>query len=215
MLQAPVFSAACLAFVGLLLVAESRQWPRTRVFAKLAASSCFVLVAWQLGALGSPYGRWILAALLLSWMGDALLLSERAAAFMAGLAAFLAAHLCFAAAFFLAGVGAPGVLAATAFVALLLGAAVLAWLWPHTPANFRWPVLAYVVAILAMCVAAAAHAWGAERGWVLAGAWLFAASDIAVARQRFVRQSPVNQLWGLPAYFIAQLLLAWSVADAA
>jgi hypothetical protein len=37
------------------------------------------------------------------------------------------------------------------------------------------------------------------------------ASDVAVARDRFVAPSVGNRLWGLPLYFVAQLLLAWTV----
>jgi YhhN family len=44
---------------------------------------------------------------------------------------------------------------------------------------------------------------------------LFAASDIAVARERFVQQGFLNQLWGWPTYFVAQLVLAWTVAKCA
>jgi hypothetical protein len=32
-----------------------------------------------------------------------------------------------------------------------------------------------------------------------------------VAREQFVRQAAVNKTWGLPAYYLSQLVLAWSV----
>jgi hypothetical protein len=66
-----------------------------------------------------------------------------------------------------------------------------------------------------MCVAAAGHAAAAGRWAVLAGALLFALSDLAVARDRFVHAGFANKLWGWPTYFGAQLLLAWTVAGAA
>jgi uncharacterized membrane protein YhhN len=44
------------------------------------------------------------------------------------------------------------------------------------------------------------------------GACAFFASDLAVARERFVVHSVANKLWGLPAYYAGQLLLAWSIA---
>lgn len=80
-------------------------------------------------------------------------------------------------------------------------------------ANFKAPVVAYVVVILGMCIAAAGHAFADTRFAGLAGALLFAASDLSVARDRFVRQAYVNRLWGWLTYFAAQLVLAWSVAD--
>jgi len=96
----------------------------------------------------------------------------------------------------------------------VFGAGVLRWLLPHAPKEFKSPVLAYVVVILCMCVAAAGHAFAAQRWDVLAGALLFAASDISVARDRFVAAGYVNRLWGWPTYFVAQLVLAWTVATA-
>ncbi|NNF09333.1 MAG: lysoplasmalogenase, partial [Acidimicrobiia bacterium] len=43
-----------------------------------------------------------------------------------------------------------------------------------------------------------------------AGASLFIASDIAVARNTFVAPGYANKLWGLPLYYGGQLLLAWA-----
>jgi len=48
--------------------------------------------------------------------------------------------------------------------------------------------------------------------WILPGAVAFYASDLAVARHRFVTETFSNKLWGTPLYFGAQLLLAASVA---
>lgn len=205
---------ACVACVAGLLLADRAGSGWGRAVMKLGASSCFVGLALALGATGSGYGQAVLAALLLGWLGDALLLSHRPQAFMAGLGAFLLSHLCFAAAF-LGGAVSGGAMAVATLGALAFGAVVLRWLGPHVPANFRWPVRAYVVVILAMCIAAAGHASASGRWAVLVGALLFAASDLAVARDRFVQPGFVNRLWGWPTYFAAQLLLAGSVAGRA
>ena len=130
-------SVACLVSVALLLLADRRGSGAGRVVAKLGASTCFVLVAVALGALTSTYGKLILGALVLGWLGDALLLSRAPKAFMGGLASFLV------------------------------------------------------------------------------GALLFTASDLSVARDRFVQEGFFNRLWGWPTYFVAQLVLAWTVATAA
>jgi hypothetical protein len=45
-----------------------------------------------------------------------------------------------------------------------------------------------------------------------AGAVLFYVSDLAVVRQVFVVPGSADWLWGLPLYYLAQLLLAWSVS---
>jgi uncharacterized membrane protein YhhN len=68
------------------------------------------------------------------------------------------------------------------------------------------------VAVISAMVATAAGAFGAGAGGLLlAGALAFFASDLAVARERFVERSFANKLWGLPLYYGAQLLLASTV----
>ena len=55
-----------------------------------------------------------------------------------------------------------------------VGVTVLRWLLPHTPKEFKAPVLAYVFVILAMCIAAAGFAFGSQRWAVLGGAFTWA-----------------------------------------
>jgi uncharacterized membrane protein YhhN len=43
------------------------------------------------------------------------------------------------------------------------------------------------------------------------GAVLFAASDLFVARERFVKSTAINTSVGLPLYYAAQLLIASSL----
>lgn len=211
MSTALALTLACAVSVALLLAAEWRGSALARAVFKLAASSCFVALAVVLGARQSGYGQWLLAALVLGWLGDALLLSERSGLFIGGLLAFLLSHLSFGAAFVVGGLDGQ-TLAVSAVPALITAALTARWLWPHLDGVFRTAVPVYVAAILLMCCAAAGHAAPSGRWIVLAGALLFAASDLAVARERFVARGLVNKLWGLPTYFAAQLLLAWSVA---
>jgi len=50
------------------------------------------------------------------------------------------------------------------------------------------------------------------RGILLAaGGVLFFASDLAVARERFVARAFSNRVWGLPCYYAAQLLLTFAL----
>lgn len=215
LVSAPVaLTAACLVSVAALLAADRLGLGAWRVVAKLAASTFFVSVAVALGAQKTTYGTCILGALVLGWLGDALLLSRAPKAFIGGLAAFLLSHVLFAAAFSSAALSAQA-MAVAAVMAVAFGGAVLRWLLPNTPGDFKVPVIAYVVVILGMCVAAAGHAHASQRWAVLAGALLFAASDLSVARDRFVHEGFVNRLWGWPTYFVAQLVLAWTVAGAA
>jgi uncharacterized membrane protein YhhN len=203
-------SVACLLAASVLVVAERRNLSAVRWFAKLAASTAFVLVALSLGAAASTYGQLVLLALVLSGIGDAFLLSERSAAFLSGLGAFLLAHVAYSVAF------ATGALSTSVFfVSLICAAAIglitLRWLWGWLDAANKVAVAAYVGTIVAMCALAIAHS-AVSRSWLAAiGAVAFAASDISVARDRFVASEFVNRAWGLPVYYSAQLLLAWSV----
>jgi uncharacterized membrane protein YhhN len=205
-----VFTVACAAAVAGLLVAERAAAGPARALCKTGASAAFVATALALGATGSPYGRLVLAALLLGALGDVLLLSRRDRAFLGGLLAFLASHVVFAAAFLQAGVS-PVALAWAGAAAAAAGVAAQRWLRPHLGAKDRVPVGAYLVVVLAMAVVAMGHA--AARGtWSVALAGVvFALSDLAVARDRFVTSAFVNRAWGLPAYYAAQLVFAWSV----
>ncbi len=208
-----VLIAVCLGATAVHVFAEWRRLSRTRAISKIAASSAFVLLAFALDASASTYGLLILVALALSWIGDVLLLSSRAVLFQVGIAAFLLAHLAFAAALATRGLDGQTLLIGGALMAAF-GFGVLRWLWPHLTADFRIPVVAYIAAIMLMCALAIA-ASVANGAWLLgAAALMFALSDISVARDRFVKEDFINRLWGLPLYFIAQILFALSV-DAA
>lgn len=193
--------AATAALLALHLVAEARGWAALRALGKVGASLGFVGLALTRGV-ADPYDGWVLAGLCLSLVGDALLLSERRALFLGGLVAFLLAHLAYAAAFSTR--AAPSPFAAA--VLLVVVALVLRWLWPHL-GGMKGPVVAYCLAIGAMVFLAL----GVPRAEVRFGALLFFASDLFVARQRFVGAKPANRLVGLPLYYAGQVLLALSV----
>jgi len=206
-----VVVATALAVAGLLL-AERRGLRAGVWVAKPLASTGFLVLALLRGATGSGYGRWVLAALALGWLGDVLLIPKGAKrSFAAGLGSFLLGHLAFAGAFAVRGVAWPW-LAGGALAAAAVAVPVLRWLSPHVPGSLRGAVYAYVAVISAM-VATAAGSFGAAGGpLLLAGALGFFASDLAVARERFVAKSFANKLWGLPLYYGSQLLLASTVS---
>lgn len=188
-----------------------------RLGTKTLASLAFLAQAAASGAweAGAP-GRWVVAALVASLVGDVALVGTSKPLFLGGLVAFLLGHVGFAAAFLALGVSVPG----TAVAALVLGLAavgVWGWLGPHT-GSMRRPVQAYILVISAM-VALAFGALAAEpgvpRGLLTLAAVLFFLSDLAVARQRFVAPGAVNRRVGLPLYYAAQLLFAASIAGAA
>lgn len=178
---------------------------------KTLASTGLLAFAWSLGAAGTPYGRTVLLALALSWVGDVALVPKGVrSAFLVGLLAFLLAHVAYVVAFVLRPWSGTWGLAALPAVA---AAALLAWRWlsPHVEAGLRVPVAAYVTVISAMVVTALAATGGTGDARLGAGAVAFYLSDLAVARERFVAATPWNPTWGLPLYYGAQLLLAASV----
>lgn len=199
--------ALTLVSLVLLLLAEARGPETLRWIAKPLASTGFVLVAVAAGAGESAYGRALLAALALCWLGDVLLLWRVDLPFKLGLASFLLGHVVLVLAFALRGIHMGG-FAAAAVLLVPPAIGALRWLRPHVPPSFVLPVRAYVVAISVM-LAAAAGAWvGGARGAVLWGALLFYLSDLCVARDRFVTPGFDNRAVGLPLYYAATLVLA-------
>jgi uncharacterized membrane protein YhhN len=191
------FTAAALA-VHLWADARGRRLPRA--VGKALASAAFLLLAAERAA-PDRYGLLVLLALAFSAAGDLCLLGRAKPTFLAGVALFLAAHVAYAFAFLPR--SRPPPVAAVALAAA--GALVVRWLWPHL-GTLRAPVLAYAAAITAMLVLAL----GVPDRRVQLGAVLFYVSDLAVARDRFVAPGFWNHLVGLPPYYAAQLLLAWT-----
>jgi len=202
-----LFTAAVLAG---LLVAERRGSPWGIYVCKPLASLGFLGAAVAAGAFGSLYGRTVLAALVLSWIGDVLLMSARPAVFLAGLGSFLLAHVAFGGAFLLR--GEAWLWAAGALAVLILPAGIVSrWLRPHLPPEMRVPVHAYIAVITVMLALAVGTVAAGSPTLILIGALAFYLSDLSVANDRFVRPGFLNRLWGLPLYYAAQLCLAASV----
>lgn len=203
-------TALCLA---LLLRADARDRRASMGLFKLVASALFVTAAFRFGALEHAHGQAIFVGFLLSFLGDALLISRKESVFLAGIGAFLAAHVAFVVGFLHLPVAAPSALAGGLGMAVFSGF-VWGWLSPHLPRGMRLPVLAYVVTIGTMVsVAVGAYSGGAS-SFLLGGAVIFCVSDLFVARERFVASSLWNRALGLPLYYGAQLLLVVAATTA-
>ncbi len=198
----------CAVAVVALLVAEYRGSQRGLWLTKPVASAAFLWAGLLAGVLDETYGRLVLLGLALCFAGDVLLIPrDRPGVFRAGIFAFLLGHVAYAAAFLTQPLAPAGLVAG----ALLLGVvvwAVLRWLGRSLPSDMVWPVRAYLVVISIMAtLACGVTAAGGPRA-VAVGALAFTASDVSVARDRFVRHEFVNRAWGLPLYYAAQLLIA-------
>lgn len=203
-----VVAGACLALVVLLL--HGHTLPAAA--AKFVASSAFVALALRCGATDSSYGRLILAGLALSWCGDMFLVGTSREAFLAGLAAFLLAHVAYVSAFVRHGYDrAWAVAAALPFGVIAI--TVWAWLAPYTPAELSVPVRAYVAVISIMVIFAVATRGRGGSRLIVAGAVLFFLSDLSVAALRLVQTQHPTYVAGLPLYYAAQVCLALSVSQ--
>jgi uncharacterized membrane protein YhhN len=202
----------CAVAVAGLLVAEYRRSRAGLWLAKPIASLAFIWAGLAAGALDSGYGQLVLLGLVLCLLGDVLLIPlERPAVFRAGVFAFLAGHVAYSAAFLTRPLDPLGLAAGTVLLAVVVGA-VLRWIGPTLPAGMVWPVRIYMIVIglmsaLACGVTAAGGPWA-----VAVGALAFTASDVSVARDRFVRHEFVNRAWGLPLYYAAQIAIATTPA---
>jgi uncharacterized membrane protein YhhN len=206
---APVL-LGCLSIIG-LVSSDRRGFRLGRYLFKPLAAFAFTWLAWVAGAADSSYGRWLLAGLVACLLGDLLLMPDSERSFLAGLVAFLCGHLLYAVAFTRLPVNLTGMVLSAAPALLLL---LLAWRWllPRVQANMKLPVGLYMLVITAMLLCAGLSAGQQAAFYIILGAWGFALSDLAVARQQFVRAEPLNQLWGTPLYFLSQMVLAASVA---
>ncbi len=198
----------CAVAVAGLLWAERRGSSLGLWLTKPIASLAFIWAGLAAGALESAYGQLILLGLILCLLGDVLLIPhDRPTVFRAGVFAFLLGHVAYSAAFLTRPLDPFGLAAGAVLLAVVVGATLL-WLRGALPRNMVWPVRVYMVVIgvmatLACGVTAAGGPWA-----VAAGALAFTASDISVARDRFVKHEFLNRAWGLPLYYAAQLLLA-------
>lgn len=212
-------AAACLVLVG----AEVRGWRAARIIAKYVAAGSFIVVGVDAKEACATTGAFatfqmlVGTGLVFGAIGDISLLGKSNRHFLGGLGAFLVGHLMYVIA--IAALVPPGDWLShagpLAAAPVLVGGGALAWLWPKL-GSMRVPVIAYVIVIVAMVVGALA-VLGSEsiparnRQLLALGAVLFFASDLAVARDKFVDASVVNRVWGLPCYFAGQLLIAWSL----
>ncbi|MEE9418710.1 MAG: lysoplasmalogenase [Desulfatiglandaceae bacterium] len=158
--------------------------------------------------------HFLLVGLIFCLGGDVFLALPQKRMFLLGLISFLIGHLLYVIAFFSAAEIGQWTWIGT-LVAMVISGWVYLWLRPHLGA-MNGPVLLYMIVITAML----SGAWSilgdssltlTGRVMIFGGAVLFYFSDIFVARDRFLKNSFLNRLVGLPMYYAGQFLLAFSV----
>ncbi len=201
--------------LGGLLYAEKRDSMAGRILTKPFLSALFVAVALTGPRTETGYFGLMLAGLVCCMAGDIFLIFFASPKlFLAGLVAFLTGHILYTAAFFtMSHPGMPTVI--TGLCSVAVSGAVFAWLRPHL-GKMLLPVAAYMTIITVMVIGASSilgdrAADLSGRTLLFSGAFLFYCSDIFVARQKFVVSQYVNRLVGLPLYYAAQFMIAFSI----
>lgn len=200
-----------LALAVVALVLAERAGSRGGLWAtKPVASALFVALAIADGAPTSMVSWLLLAALVVSFVGDILLVPQAARVFRAGILVFLAAHVLFVGAFLALGIVWAWV--GLALVPLLVAAWLVArWLLPKVTPALRNAVLAYMGIITVMVALATGAVAAGATPLFLVAALAFYVNDILVARDRFVVKAWVHRAVGLPLYYGAMALFALQV----
>lgn len=207
--------AAAAAVVGVLAIRahylEERQ--RWQVYAFKPLATLLILALALFLPPARPDYQWAIAAgLVLSTAGDVFLMLPRDR-FVAGLASFLLAHLCYLRAFSIEVPFGAGLLLWLPFFAA--GGMVVALVWPGLKPALRGPVVVYVIVIAAMAGQATGRWYASGSAVALAaavGAGLFVVSDAVLAIDRFRWPFRAARAVTLATYWAAQLLIAISVS---
>ena len=213
MLNILVIAAAIILLTG-LLNAEKKESLKGILLTKPFLSALFIAALFLGFKAPSTYFYLIFAGLIFCYIGDiCLAFFFKKKIFTIGLAAFLIGHILYAAAFFYMSKIGVSTWISLALV-LIVGSVVFVKLKPYLGTMFV-PVIVYIVIISIMVVAAATLLSNSSLSYQarlmsFCGALCFYVSDIFVARHRFVKKEFINRLIGLPLYYTAQFLIAFS-----
>ncbi len=210
----PIILIAAAVLLAGLLFFEKKESTKGLLSVKPLLSVLFIVAALTQVHMNMTYFYLVSAGLVLCLIGDVcLIFFFNKKVFTTGLGAFLAGHVMYTIAFFTCGT-TGAVMWATTVACLVLSTGVFFWLKPSL-GTMLGPVIAYIVIISAMAIGASALKSNpgldmTGKALVYAGALLFYVSDIFVARHRFVKKEFMNRVIGLPMYYTAQFMIAFS-----
>lgn len=197
-----------------LLFFEKQENRKGMLPTKTVLSLLFIVAAVSQIHLMQPYTLFIVIGLLFCLGGDVFLALPQDRMFLLGLVSFLLGHVCYVIGFIW--IADPSILTLTGvIITVLLGILIYTWLKPHL-GTMKKPVIAYILVISFMFIGA----WSVlgmpqqsimARLLIFVGAACFYVSDIFVARDRFLKTGFINRLLGLPLYYLAQFLIAFSI----
>lgn len=200
------------AIAGSLHILAEYRGPRQRIYLFKPLTTGLILMVALLASdpQGSIYRAAIAVGLAFSLLGDVLLMlpSDR---LMSGLASFLLAHLAYVLALTSDGQVVPSW---PLGIGLILYALTVYLIIALDLGRERFAIMVYIVVISFM-------AWAAWGRWLALrspqtlsaaiGASFFVLSDTSLALNRFQAKRRWGQLATLSTYYLAQLLIAWSV----
>lgn len=210
-----IFLIAAMGFAALESLVLWKGWSRFEYYTKPAVMLCLFLWVWTSAGLKGPMS-WFALGILFSLMGDVFLMISLDRLFLAGLVAFLLAHVCYVIGF---NIPLPPLSAWGLMLAVMIGLGgarlirrILAPLAAQGKARLRIPILIYSLVISLMLLSAMMKltdlSWKAGAAILVSlGALLFYASDILLAWNKFVSPIKHGRLYNIAAYHLGQIAL--------
>ena len=151
----------------------------------------------------------LMAAIFFSACGDVILDLNFKGAFIAGLASFLTAHVCYVVVFALH-FRLQKKMLAVSLAGIVLPAAMAVFLWPHL-GELKLPVAVYVTAIASMFLTSVNRS--NINSSLIFGAMFFLISDSVLALNKFYAPIPAARYAIMATYYLAQYLIVTGLTD--
>lgn len=210
-----MYVIAALVFAMLESLALWKKWIRLEHLAKPAVMVILFIWLWtSTGLNGAPL--WFGIGILISLAGDVLLLISLDRLFLAGLVAFLLAHIAYLVGF---NIPIPGPSAWGFILAIIIGLGstrvmrrIVVPLASKGQARMQTPVIIYSAVISLMLLSAmlkmADVTWSTNAAVLVGvGAFLFYLSDIILAWHKFVAPIQNGRIYNIGAYHLGQIML--------
>ena len=210
-----IFILAAFVFAALEALALWKNSPRLENIAKPAVMIALFLWLWTSAGLNGAL-LWFGLGILLSLAGDVLLMISLDRLFLAGLIAFLLAHIAYVIGF---NTPLPALSVWGFILAFMIGISgvriirqIVAPLHSKGQAGLRIPILLYALVISLMLLSAMLKltdiSWQASTALLVAlGAFLFYLSDIILAWMKFVAPIQNGRIYNILAYHLGQIAL--------
>lgn len=210
-----IFLIAAFVFAALEAWALWKNDPRLEVVAKPAVMVALFFWLWTSAGLNGAL-LWFGLGILLSLIGDVLLMISLDRLFLAGLVAFLLAHMAYIIGF---NTPLPALSAWGLILAFMIGISsvrimrrIIAPLHAQGQAGLRIPIMIYGLVISLMLLSAMLKltdiSWDAVAALLVAlGAFLFYLSDITLAWMKFIAPIHNGRIYNILAYHLGQIAL--------